>query len=51
MRSIKYIHKYVYKGHDRAECRFVGAGGGPRVENEIDQYLEGRYITASEAVY
>lgn len=34
IRSVKYMHKYVYKGHDRAEGRLVGAGGGPRVEND-----------------
>ena len=50
IRSIKYMHKYVYKGHDRAEGRFVG-GGGADAENEIKQYLKGRYISASEAVY
>jgi hypothetical protein len=50
IRSIKYTHKYVYKGHDRAKGRFVG-GGGADAENEIKQYLSGRYISASEAVY
>ena len=51
IRSIKYMHKYVYKGHDRAEGRFVGAGDDGQVDNEIKAYLEGRYISASEAVY
>jgi hypothetical protein len=39
IRSIKYMHKYVYKGHDRAEGRFVGAGGDGQVDNEIKAYL------------
>jgi len=28
IRSIKYMHKYVYKGHDQAQGVFVGGGGG-----------------------
>ena len=32
----------MYKGHGRAEGRFVGAGDEGQVDNEIKAYLEGR---------
>ena len=40
---IKYMYKYVYKGHDAAEIGFHN--------DEIDQYLDARYVSASEAAY
>ena len=54
--AVKYLYKYVYKGHDRAIIEFKA--GGENVEtaeaksvNEISQYLEGRYVSATEACY
>eukprot|EP00798_Chlamydomonas_sp_ICE-L_P011275 gene11275-18907_t len=61
--SVKYLYKYVYKGHDRAEVAFQGADWQPAVPppgqahqapqqprvDEIQQYQDGRYISASEA--
>jgi hypothetical protein len=44
VRAVKYIHKYIYKGHDRATMRF-----GEETD-EIQQYLDARYIGASEAI-
>ncbi|KAI8532731.1 hypothetical protein RHMOL_Rhmol11G0236300 [Rhododendron molle] len=35
MRCVKYIHKYIYKGHDRATMVLGSV-------NEIKQYLDGR---------
>eukprot|EP00798_Chlamydomonas_sp_ICE-L_P000109 gene109-5521_t len=63
IRSVKYLYKYVYKGHDRAEVAFQGADGQPTVPppgqahqapqqphvDEIQRYQDGRYISASEA--
>ena len=48
--AVKYIYKYIYKGPDRAEIVI----GAPPVEdepvlNEIRDYHQGRYISASEA--
>ncbi|KAG0588920.1 hypothetical protein KC19_2G278400 [Ceratodon purpureus] len=42
--AVKYIHKYIYKGHDRATLR-IG-----EEQDEIKQYLDARYIGASKAV-
>src|ERR1700753_642953 len=43
--AFKYIHKYVYKGHDRATIE-VG-----EQNDEIKQHLDAQYISASEAVW
>ena len=43
IRCVKYIHKYIYKGHD---CTTMVLGGG----NEIQQYLDARYIAPPEVV-
>ncbi|KAG0618503.1 hypothetical protein M758_4G069300 [Ceratodon purpureus] len=44
VQAVKYIHKYIHKGHDRATLR-IG-----EEKDEIKQYLDARYIGASEAV-
>lgn len=41
---IKYITKYIYKGPDRASMR-------SKVADEVDLYLDARYVGASEAVW
>lgn len=56
--SIKYVYKYVYKGHDRAqvELRPVQGEGGDAdtVVTEVDEitnFTSGRYIGACEAAW
>ncbi|XP_028081957.1 uncharacterized protein LOC114283346 [Camellia sinensis] len=44
MRCVKYIHKYIYKGHDRTTM-VLG------LINEIQQYLDARYIGPPEAAW
>jgi hypothetical protein len=43
--SVKYVHKYIYKAHDRA---ILQAG---KDIDEIKQYMEGRYISSHEAFW
>ena len=43
IRCVKYIHKYIYTGHDQTT---MVLGGG----DEIQQYLDARYIGSPEAV-
>ena len=42
--AIKYVHKYIYKGTDRAVLSVTD-------DDEVQQYLNGRYISPSEAVW
>ncbi|SCZ98126.1 BZ3500_MvSof-1268-A1-R1_Chr3-3g06589 [Microbotryum saponariae] len=55
--ATKYLFKYVYKGPDRAVARVEHAanGEGARkeepVRDEINEFVEGRYISAPEAVH
>ncbi|KAH9547373.1 hypothetical protein CY35_11G030800 [Sphagnum magellanicum] len=56
--AVKYLYKYVYKGHDRAQVD-VGpvdaaaldgtAPAQPRMRDEIKIYQDGRYVSTSEA--
>jgi hypothetical protein len=50
---VKYLYKYVYKGHDPAQVDVVALDGAalaqPRMRDEIKIYQDGRYVSASEA--
>jgi hypothetical protein len=67
--TVKYLYKYVYKGHDRAlavvqpeagallaaapQAAIGGADGNnvPAARDEVQNYLDGRYVNASEACH
>ncbi|SCV74472.1 BQ2448_8111 [Microbotryum intermedium] len=55
--AIKYLFKYVYKGPDRAVARVERAANGEGASDdapiryEINEFVEGRYISAPEAVH
>ncbi|CAG8744181.1 20454_t:CDS:2 [Rhizophagus irregularis] len=50
--AIKYLFKYVYKGHDHATVEISGGGNTNQINNnEISLYLDARYISASEATW
>jgi len=67
--AVKYLYKYVYKGHDRALAVVrpdVGAlsaaaprattseadgNNVPAARDEVQNYLDGRYVSASEACH
>ena len=46
VKAVKYIHKYIYKGSDRATVQI--RQNGPR--DEIEMHLQGRYVSPAEAV-
>ncbi len=60
---VKYLYKYVYKGHDRALAVVQpevgalpvasGANGNnvPAARDEVQNYLDGRYVSANEACH
>ena len=45
IQSIKYIHKYIYKGSDRTTAQLRSEG------NEVQRHLHGRYVGPTKAVW
>ena len=45
IKALKYIYKYVYKGHDRTTMEFGTC------TDEIKQYLDARYVSSCEAAW
>jgi hypothetical protein len=45
--AVKYLYKYVYKGHDRALAELVAK----KPDDEIKQFLDSRYVSTSEAFW
>ncbi|XP_019178998.1 PREDICTED: uncharacterized protein LOC109174197 [Ipomoea nil] len=53
-RSIKYMFKYVNKGHDRVTTEFYKTSNDEdtaTIIDEINMYYDGRYISPCEAVW
>ncbi|XP_074320257.1 uncharacterized protein LOC141657045 isoform X1 [Silene latifolia] len=48
--AVKYLYKYVYKGHDRILFN-VEAGGVAPVVDEIHKYQSGRWVSPPEAAW
>ncbi|RLN09573.1 uncharacterized protein C2845_PM11G03810 [Panicum miliaceum] len=53
IKSVKYLFKYIYKGHDRASVAVRKAGKKDDKGNvdEITQYKEARWVTPPEAMW
>ena len=45
IKAVKYLYKYIHKGPDRARIEVHNDA------DEITNYLDSRYVTASEAVW
>ncbi|GBN41059.1 hypothetical protein AVEN_127452-1 [Araneus ventricosus] len=48
VKSVKYLYKYVYKGHDAASVKIQKGALG---HDEILSFVEGRYVSAPEAMW
>uniref|UniRef100_K3Z0C7 ATP-dependent DNA helicase n=1 Tax=Setaria italica TaxID=4555 RepID=K3Z0C7_SETIT len=52
IKSVKYLFKYIYKGHDRASVAVREAGKKDKGNvDEITQYREARWVTPPEAMW
>ncbi|SGY56310.1 BQ5605_C006g04125 [Microbotryum silenes-dioicae] len=45
--AIKYLYKYVYKGHDHTSFTI----DEPEAQDEINNFLDARYVCAPEAIH
>jgi len=51
IQSVKYLYKYVYKGHDRIQARVAASDETSTSRDEPQRYLDARYVSASEAFW
>ncbi|GFS53235.1 ATP-dependent DNA helicase [Trichonephila clavipes] len=51
IKSIKYIFQYVYNGHDSAKVVFEENGQRLITRDEIQTFLNARYVSAPEAMW
>jgi hypothetical protein len=49
VKAIKYIHKYIYKGHDRTTLEVTREG--QNAIDEVKEYVDARYISAIESCW
>lgn len=50
IKAVKYLFKYIYKGHDRASVTQGEADSNGNID-EIQQYRDARWITPPEALW
>ena len=50
IKSVKYLYKYVYKGHDSTNLQVTVDGKTIRSVDEVANFVEARYVSAPEAV-
>jgi hypothetical protein len=48
IKSVKYLFKYVYKGHD---CANIEVRTGELARDEVTNFLDARYVSAPEAMW
>jgi PIF1-like helicase/Helitron helicase-like domain at N-terminus len=52
IQSIKYLFKYIYKGHDCATIEVTRSDGTSVLEhNEVERYIDSRYVSAPEGIW
>lgn len=50
IKAVKYLYKYVYKGHDRASFS-IDQPDSNGVVDEIKRYVDARWVTPPEAMW
>ncbi|CAC5384605.1 unnamed protein product [Mytilus coruscus] len=48
VKAVKYLNKYVYKGHDKIMAGIQTIQADSEDHNEITQFVDARYVSASE---
>lgn len=50
--AVKYLYKYIFKGHDRANVVIDNLGEEREINHdEIKEFLDARYVGPSEACW
>ena len=53
--AVKYIYKYILKGNDRIIVEPKASAdkddSKPKVRNEVQQFIDGRYISPTMAIW
>ena len=50
IKAIRYLYKYIYKGHDKAYVSINDVDGNHEI-NEIDDYMEARWVVPQESLW
>ncbi|GBO10248.1 hypothetical protein AVEN_84490-1 [Araneus ventricosus] len=50
VKSVKYLHKYIYKGHDSCNVQITSEGGVLN-HDEISAFLNEMYVSPTEAAF
>ena len=48
---VKYVFKYIFKGHDLANIRINATVQDGENRDEIEEYIQGRYVSSAEAYW
>lgn len=51
VKAVKYLYKYIYKGHDAAQVHIDKGDNEDLLINEIKQYRDAKVMTPSESAY
>lgn len=50
IKSVKYLYKYVYKGHDKISV-YIASNDGNNLVDEIEQFQDARFVSPQEAAW
>nr|XP_016462367.1 PREDICTED: uncharacterized protein LOC107785554 [Nicotiana tabacum] len=50
VKAIKYLYKYIYKGHDRCVV-YIESGDGETIIHEIQSFQDARWVSPPEALW
>ena len=50
VKAVKYLHKYVYKGYDRAKV-YITSADRDNIVDTIEIFQEARWVSAPEPIW
>lgn len=49
--AVKYLYKYIHKGHDRASMAIDSPAADTEIVDEIQEFVDSRYVSTYEALW